>query len=48
MHEGLVNIYDFIQATDTSFNVATVEKVKENLPVISTGNNSSKTFRRMK
>lgn len=48
MHEGLVNIYDFIQATDTSFNVATVEKVNENLPVISTGNNSNKTFRRMK
>ena len=39
MHEGLVNIYDFIQATDTSYNVATVEKVTKNKPVISTGNN---------
>ena len=39
MHEGLVNIYDFIQATDSSYNVATVEKVTKNKPVISTGNN---------
>ena len=30
MHEGLVDIYDFIQATDTSYNVVTVEKVTVN------------------